>query len=66
MITTLTRMLNGLSVMMLLLTVAYVAITFSELFNHWFTLGILASASGYSLGYLGIAATLRAREDNGY
>lgn len=57
-----TRLLNVFAVVMLMLTAAYLTITFSHLLSTTVKLTLVAGAAGYGFGYCRIAATVSAQK----
>lgn len=57
-----TRMLNVFAVIMLMITVGYLAVAFSHLLSSTVKLAMVAAAAGYGLGYCRIAATVSAQK----
>ena len=59
-----TRMLDLITVIMLMLTAGYVAITFSHVLSATVVATLVGGAFGYGFGHCKIAATVRERTTN--
>lgn len=59
-----TRMLDFVTVVMLLLTAGYVYLTFADLLSRTVTVTLIGGAAAYGFGYCKIAATVWERRNN--
>jgi hypothetical protein len=64
MLSTLTRLLNWVAIMMVLLTAGYLSVTFADVLNSWVVIGILTSGTMIGFGHHRFVASPSPNEDS--